>query len=121
MPIILEILLLFKDITVNKVFIFAALALLFTNTAHAFGESPVELQEKAARVMAQEMQLSRAQINQLKVGIAKNAPSGDVSTCTNYGFAVEQNMTENMPSISDKLSEAIRDFATWGCVAKNGQ
>ena len=105
----------------NKIIILATSAFLFTNIAHAFGESPVELQEKAARVMAQEMDLSRAQLNQLKAGIAEKAPSGDISTCTNYGFAVEQNMTESMPAISDKLSEALRDFATWGCVAKNGQ
>lgn len=98
-----------------------ASSLLLSNAAHAFGESPAELQEKAARVMAQETGMSRAQINQMKASIRKNAPDGDVSTCTNYGIALEQNMAESMPSMSDKLSEAIQDFATWGCVAKNGQ
>lgn len=104
----------------KKIIVLATSSLFFANVAHAFGESPLQLQEQAARVMAQQMDMSRDQINQMKALVAKNSPIGGIDACTDYGMALEQNMAENIPSMPDKLSESIKKFATWGCVVKNG-
>ncbi|WP_078804245.1 hypothetical protein [Pantoea eucalypti] len=103
----------------RKITVILASAILFTGAAHAFGEGPAELQEKAARVMAQEIGMTRDQINELKGVIAENAPVGDLNKCSDYGYLMGQKMGEQMPSMSDKLTDAIQDFATWGCVVKN--
>lgn len=103
----------------RKITFILASAILYTGAAHAFGEGAAELQEKAARVMAQETGMTRDQINKLKGVIAENAPVGDLNKCSGYGYLMGQKMGEQMPSMSVKLTDAIQDFATWGCVVKN--
>lgn len=110
---------LYKEEAVKKITVVLASAILFTGAAHAFGEGPEELQEKAARVLAQEIGMSRDQINELKGVIAENAPVGDLNKCSDYGYLMGKNMGEQMPSLSEKSTDAMQDFATWGCVVKN--
>ncbi|EQA6236358.1 hypothetical protein ACX5DZ_005085 [Enterobacter hormaechei] len=105
----------------KKITVILASAVMFTGAAHAFGEGPAGLQEKAARVIAQEVGMTRDQINELKGIIAENAPVGDLNKCSDYGFIMGKQMGEQMPSMSDKLTDAIQDFATWGCMVKNGE
>jgi biotin operon repressor len=94
--------------------------LIFSSAAYAFGEGPAGLQEKAARVLAHEIGMTRAQINELKGIIAQNSPVGDLNKCSDYGYVMGQQMGEQMPSASEEVTDAIQDFATWGCVVKNG-
>lgn len=105
----------------KKIFVIAALLFTFNNVANASVASAEELQEKAAVVMAQEIGFDRDQINQLKGIIAQSAPIGDLNRCSDYGFMLQQNMRQTNPSLSDKASDAIKDFGTWGCAAKNGR
>lgn len=105
----------------KRVFVIVALIFTLNNVAHASVASAEEdRQEEAARVMAQEMGLSRDDINQLKTLVAESAPTGNLNRCSDFGFAMQQSMLEKNPSLSDKVSEAIKDFGTWGCAAKNG-
>lgn len=104
----------------NKLIGLIISTLIFSSAAHAFGEGPAELQEKAARVMAHEMGMNRDQINELKGVVAKNAPVGDLNKCSDYGFVMGRQMGEQIPSMSEELTDAIQNFATWGCVVKNG-
>ena len=103
----------------KKITVVLASAILFTGAAHAFGEGPAELQEKAARVMAQEVGMTRDEINELKGIIAHNAPVGDLNKCSDYGYVMGKNMGEQMPSMSEAMTDAMQQFSTWGCVVKN--
>lgn len=94
--------------------------LLLSNTVSASVDGATRLQEKAARVIAQELEMTRDQINELNEIFSENAPIGDLDKCTAYGYLRSQQMAEKMPSMSDKLTDAMQKFVTWGCVVKNG-
>lgn len=104
----------------KKLIILIVTTMIFSSAAHAFGEGPAGLQEKAARVLAQETGMTRDQINELKGIIAKNSPVGDLNKCSDYGYFMGQQMGEKMPSMSEATTDAMQQFATWGCVVKNG-